>query len=154
MAELRMRNIDEHLLALAERHGGRLTTHQIIVDAKKPSSPLHSRFEWNLKKAAYAHWVDTAQKLVSRAESLFEIKKVEIKSYAFIRDPALPPDVPGYRTVASLREDKVQAREALRQECLRAVALLSRTREMAAILGLEEEVEAILAQIFKLSRAA
>lgn len=57
--------IGEELDRLTSANGGRLET-QIVVNAAKSSrSVLHKHFEWNVERAANAHWNDQARKLIA-----------------------------------------------------------------------------------------
>lgn len=41
-----------------------VTTQEVVADARDPRSPLHAYFEWDVEKAAEAHWLDRARELV------------------------------------------------------------------------------------------
>ena len=57
--------IGEALDAIRVANGGKLPTKAIWETAKdNPSNALHRHFEWDLKRAAEAHWHDTANALV------------------------------------------------------------------------------------------
>jgi len=40
---------------------GRIENRLVVKEARKKSSPLHSEFEWDINKAAMAHWEDRAK---------------------------------------------------------------------------------------------
>ena len=42
-----------------------LSVHEVVKAAKNPKNPLHSEFQWNIEKAAYKHWCETARRLIS-----------------------------------------------------------------------------------------
>ena len=43
-----------------------------LVDASKPrNSPTHHLFEWDVKRAAEAHWLDRARDLIAQVEVVF-----------------------------------------------------------------------------------
>jgi hypothetical protein len=146
-------SVTERLLWL-EKRDGVLMPDAVIEDARNPKSPLHEEFEWNLKVAALRHWVDRARELIRAVRLEIRTTYHKISAIGFLHDPSLPPQVAGYKSIHSLRQSKVEARAALRQECLRASASLRRAREVAVALNLENEVEAILASVMQLIRAA
>ena len=47
--------VKKRLIEIEEANGGRLTPDAVVRDAKRKDSPLHSCFEWDVKKAAAAH---------------------------------------------------------------------------------------------------
>jgi hypothetical protein len=55
----------EHIAKLQEERGGVLTPDDVVDDAKDPSSPLHDEFEWDVEKAAAAHWRQRARGLMN-----------------------------------------------------------------------------------------
>lgn len=54
----------EYLEDLREDSGGALTTTAVYEAAMDPDSPLHEEFEWDVEKAAQAHWRDRAGNLI------------------------------------------------------------------------------------------
>lgn len=49
---------------LSTRHGGRLQADDVWKAARPASSPLHGRFEWDVQKAAIAHWREQARDIL------------------------------------------------------------------------------------------
>lgn len=58
--------VGEHLEALREKNGGRLTPDLILKDAGKMRSPIHMYFEWVDTVAAHEHRLNQARYLVRR----------------------------------------------------------------------------------------
>jgi hypothetical protein len=48
--------------------GGRLEAAEVVKAARAPSSPLHTYFEWDDKKAAAAHRIGQARDLIRRVQ--------------------------------------------------------------------------------------
>lgn len=46
------------------QHGGEITADDLVAEAKAKESPLHDDFEWNDKKAAHAHRLETARSML------------------------------------------------------------------------------------------
>lgn len=55
--------IGQSLAAIAAAHANRLRPQHVVDAARAPRHPLHKHFEWNVDKAAQAHWLDTARSL-------------------------------------------------------------------------------------------
>ena len=56
----------QRLLELYERDG-KLTAESVLADATDPLSPLHSRFEWDDKVAAFEYRLEQARLIVRKA---------------------------------------------------------------------------------------
>ena len=143
-----------HVKELALANGGRMSPDLIIADAKKKRSPIHGLFEWDLKKAAHQHWLDTARTIITSVTVVCTEHTVTIPTNAYIEDPDKPIGSQGYVSTVTLRNDKEKARRALWRELERAESYLHRAHRVAAAVGLSNEVESILAQIRNLQRAA
>jgi hypothetical protein len=69
---------------LRMRNGGVLSPEDIVKDARNPSAPYHGEFEWNLKKAAHLHHLNTARYLMrSIKEVIVRVsgKKESVRAY-------------------------------------------------------------------------
>lgn len=55
--------IGQSLAAIAAAHANRLRPQHVVDAARAPRHPLHKHFEWDVDKAAQAHWLDTARSL-------------------------------------------------------------------------------------------
>lgn len=123
---------------------GTLTPDAVLKDAKSPKSPLHPEFEWDDSVAGHQHRVAQARDLIARVRVEIETTTRQIKVPAYVRDPNAATDEQGYVSVASLKNDRAKAMDVLRNEAERTAALLQRTRDLAAALDLEAELDPIL----------
>lgn len=58
-------DIHDELLQIKQAHGGRLDLDDVWQYAKAhPKSALHTRYNWDVRTAAEAHWRDTSQDLI------------------------------------------------------------------------------------------
>lgn len=76
----------EHIEKLKEKTSGKITADDVVTDARKISSPIHSAFEWDDSEAAEKYRLDQARYLL-RSLILVEYKKEEkepIKVRAFV----------------------------------------------------------------------
>lgn len=131
--------------------GGRLTPSAVVADAKLKGSPLHALFEWNVKKAAELHWTQRAREIIGAVEIVVNTSETTVKAPMYVRDPEAKGE--GYRSVASLAADPVNARESLIYTLTVAAGHLRRAYDLAQPLGLSAEVDAMLGQIAGLQRS-
>lgn len=126
----------ERIRELEEEHG-HVTPDMVIEEARDPASPLHSCFEWDIEKAALAHWREQARELIASVRYTYTVQDVEYSAPAFVHDPSLPSGEQGYISVPRLKSNKDLAREALVEEFSRAAAALRRAYELASALAFE-----------------
>ena len=50
-------------LVTLERQG-RTTAEDVLADAKRPDSPLHDLYDWDVTAAAEAHWLDRTRAII------------------------------------------------------------------------------------------
>src|SRR4051794_38416660 len=66
---------------------GRVTPDAVIEAAKNPKSALHGEFEWDVTKAAYQHWTDTARRLIREVRLVVTYEDIRIAAPYYIADP-------------------------------------------------------------------
>ena len=142
--------VRERLAQIEKANGGRLTPDDVVKDAKKPSSPLHAHFEWDVKKAAAQYWLDQARTLITSVRIITRTETSTIRSVFYVRDPSTASDEQGYVSVQTLRTDIDLAHEALVAEFSRVAALLRRARELAIVLNATDEIDDLLGQVIDL----
>lgn len=142
------------LLKEIEDREGRLTPDLVVDAARDPEHPLHARFEWDDGKAAQAHRIATARRLIASAQIRIRYSKVVLSAPAYVRDPAAESGVQGYRSVVKLRDEDEESRSVILGEMRRVTSILKRTRALVLALGkqidldrLEAEVESFIASV-------
>lgn len=138
MTETRRRQINAQLHRLAELHDGRLVPDMVIEDARDPSSPLHGEFEWDDARAAHAHRVSTALKLINGFRVNVSIEERTLNAPAYVRSVQRPVEYTAIDRVAAERD---LAQATLQREAKRVLAALDRMRAIAVALGMGERVE-------------
>lgn len=106
--------VADRLQALHTRHSGLLRETDVVADAKKKNSPLHSYFEWDDRKASEAYRLEQASALIRRVKVkvIVEPETPPIRVRAFIanRDVAneTVDDVESgtYRSIHDVVENK------------------------------------------------
>lgn len=143
--------VRERLIYLQNKHG-QITPQIVVDDAKTKESPLHGKFDWNVRSAAMKHWLHTARELIQRVNLISsESETITIKAPYYVRDPSVAANEQGYVSVAQLLKDPSRARESLRLEFGRAEGALTRARAVASALNMEGEVEAMIVQLVRMT---
>jgi 1,4-alpha-glucan branching enzyme len=137
--------IREHLKFL--ELNGRLTPERVVHDAKRPESPLHEHFLWDVQKAAEHFWLDQARDLIRAVKVVVVINEVTVKAPYYVPDPSKNGREQGYTTLDALRDDPVSAKQSLIAECERAAGVLRRARLIALALNLEGQIDTVLAHV-------
>lgn len=139
--------VRQRLAQIEKANGGRLTPDDVVKDAKKPNSPLHAHFEWDVKKAAAQYWIEQARNLITSIRVTTRTETSNIRSVFYVRDPSAASDEQGYVSVQTLRTDAEMAHEAIVAEFSRVADLLRRARELAIVLNATEEIDDLLDRV-------
>lgn len=137
-------NLIRNRLAKILQEQGTLTPDAIVKDARNVKSPLHDEFEWDDSVAGHQWRLAQARALIARVKVQITTTTQTYKVPAYVRDPNAATDEQGYVAVATLKDDRSRALDVLRNEAERTAALLQRTRDLAAALDLETELDPIL----------
>ena len=97
--------VKNRLEQIASAHSGRITADMVVADAKSKDSPLHGMFEWDARKAAQQHWLDTARKLIRSVEVVMVVENITVRAPVYVRDPDQETAKQGYIAVSNLRRD-------------------------------------------------
>ena len=123
---------------------GSITPDLVIKAASDPNNVLHHLFEWDDTKASNSYRVDQARHIITSVRINIVTESRTISAVSYVRDPRLPNDQQGYISVAKLKTDKDLAKDSIRYEFQRAYAHLHRAKTHAEILGMEDQVSALL----------
>lgn len=123
---------------------GRLEPSIVVETARPSTSVLHSLFEWDVTKAAQAHWLEKARELIRtvRVEIRTETTRIVIPRY--VKNPSKSPVEQGYVETTSIPAGSDLAREAVQRELDLAIAHIRRAERIGAVLGFAEEVQQVL----------
>jgi hypothetical protein len=136
--------IRKRINQLYRKSRGVLTPDMVIEDARSRTSPLHGLFEWSENKAAYQHWLDTAREIISCVRVVINTSTRDVEVHRYIH---IGGQTPGYNEITKIRSERELAMETLKQEFQCVANALHRAREIAAALGLESEIDALLRQV-------
>jgi hypothetical protein len=141
--------IVQRLRALEDKYG-RLTPEILVRDARNPKSPLHDQFDWDVKRAAMAHWLEQARAIIRSVTVIVHEDRCIVRSPVYVRDPAQALSDQGYISVVKLRDDPESARDAVLAEFARAASALRRAHAVASALNLANEVTELYERVEKL----
>lgn len=131
---------------------GRITPQAVVDAAKGKDSPLYEFFEWDIKKAAHLHWLETASRLIRMVQFRETFQDRTIVAPFFVRDPERPSTEQGYRSISHIRSDEDAARDVLVDEMAMVGGILKRARSVAAVLGMADAVAEIEAKVADFTR--
>jgi len=127
--------------ACADRKG-RVTPDAVIEAAKNPKSILHKEFEWDVDKAAHAHWTDTARRLIREVRLIVQYDDVKIVAPYYIADAGT--DESAYVPTSKVADRHAAAQRALVDELARIKGAIHRATSLAAVFGLTSNFERML----------
>jgi hypothetical protein len=133
---------------------GRLTPRNVVNEARKPKSPLHSWFKqrgaWDDKHAAQKYREILARELIRTFSVTVTTTTLRLRAPQYVRDPHSPPREQGYVAVTRVRNDTDRTREVLVEEFKRAGAAMTRAKSLAAAFNLENDIECVGREIDRL----
>lgn len=146
MLPVQKKAIEERLERIRMRNNGVLTPEAVVADAADKSSPLHSEFEWNDKRAAHQHRLNQARELIRKVTVEIKTTSRTVCVPRYVRDQTVDPHHQGYAPVAEIKDEISVARETLVYEFRRAMSLLERTADIASVIGLDAEFADLIAR--------
>lgn len=102
-------------LNAVKRRKGRLLAPDVVEAAKDPDSPLHDQFEWDDSKAAHAHRVWQARRLIVSVGLIEDGDREPVQLYYSLSSDRASGG--GYRDIRDIVSD-----DELREELLRDAA--------------------------------
>ena len=133
-----------------EDRSGRVRPERVVEAARDPKSVLHKRFQWDVRKAAMAHWLETAQELIRQVKLVVTIDDVRIAAPYYVADPSVKYSAYTMTTSIAKREDL--AEDVLLDEIARIEGAIERARGAAAVFGLSSHFEKMLLDVVEVKR--
>jgi len=135
-------NIQEVAVRLTalEQANGLLDPVDVVEAARDPASPMHDFFEWDDSEAARLHRLGQARQLIRRVKIEVTVRDVPMDVVRYVRDP----DTVSYRNITNVRTEEDTARRVITDEMMRVSKAAKRARAIAAVLGVEGDVQEIL----------
>ena len=104
---------------IADEQGGEITAAQVVNEARKPDSSLHSLFDWDDQSAAEKHRLTQARTLIRSIRVEIKTETTKVRAVGFVRNPDVDPKEQGYVSVDSVRSDEDRQRDILLAEFAR-----------------------------------
>ena len=131
---------------LRAKHGGELTTAQVLDAAKRTNSPIHDLFEWSDSKAAKAFRLRQAGDLIRSFHVVYEEAPERVhRAYEVVKRPPVgEKNLGGKKTFYSTTDEIMcdpEKRDTLVLDALRQ--LTSWRRKFAGLTELQEVIDSI-----------
>jgi hypothetical protein len=141
--------IEARLVELTDKGNGILTPEAVVKDAANKRSPLHARiFRESDQDAAHAHRLELARQLIRTVMVNIKINRRTIRVVGYVHDPASKSKA-GYVPTISLVNERERALETIQHEFERIESIIRRSREIADVLDLSDELESLLENIVR-----
>lgn len=140
-------SVAHELTEIAAQHGGLLLPADVVAEARSVASPLHHYFEWDDSVAAEAYRLDQARVLIRSVRVVVNYDTLKLVVPAWVKDQTRVQSAPGYIETVSLRSDADRARDTVKAEIERAEWSLQRAEGVAALLGQQDALMAILQRL-------
>jgi hypothetical protein len=136
------KDVSEVLSMLAAENNDILLPEKILIEAERPSSPLHSFFEWDDTEAARQYRLVQARELVRVHVRIIENVKEPVRAYVSLSSDRVHGG--GYRPILKVLSD-TQQRGVLLQDALRELESFRIKYQMLVELGkIFEETSTLL----------
>jgi len=134
--------LKKRAIAACKNSKGKLTPDAVIEAAKDPTSVLHGEFEWDVNKAAYQSWTDTARRLIREVQLVVEYQDVRVVAPFYITDHGSKES--SYVETTKVAKKHAFAKQALGDELARIKGAVHRAMSMAVVFGLVSNFEKML----------
>lgn len=151
---MRSEEIKLILERLAAANGGCLTPEMVVQEASAEDSPLHDEFEWNDTKAGAAFRLEQARAVIRKVRIEVTVQEHTFVVPAYIRDQSVPSSDQGYVHTLHIRSDADLKRDTFHSELGRALQVLRRVRDLAAVWGLLDDFDATVKNIESMQQRA
>ena len=135
-----------------EDDGGRVSALVVLEDAQDKASPLHELFDWNNKTAAHQHRLHQAREIIGAVTVQITHHNRTLDTPAYVNLPGA--DGRGYQRTDAVREDPEQATRSMIFTLDVAAGHLRRAFDLAGPLGLEDEIDKLLAEVVHVKQIA
>lgn len=135
---------EQRAFILSLDRDGNIAPDDMLAAGEPEDSPIHSLFVWDNDIAGHRYRLDQARELIRRVQVHYiegEPKVRDIRVSEYVHDPDLPHGQQGYVRTGLLKTREESAATALQAELDRVASMITRTRSIAAKLGLSAECE-------------
>lgn len=135
------------LAQLEKQKGGILTPEDVVEFAKaNPKSATHKRFDWDLKSAAYSHWLEQARNILRVWVRVVDDGDTQKEMRATVSVSAPTPDNPQAREYQSTEIvlSNEETRRQLIYNTLRRIAGILRSYPIDELSPLSKQVDRLM----------
>jgi len=143
----------EYLKGLSNADGY-IDPEHVVAIATDAADLLHDEFEWDNAIAGHRHRVEQAQKLIRFVKFEIRTTRETVIAPYYVVDPKRPPKSKRYLAITVASRNQEIARMILTEELERIAAQVLRAKEVASVLGLSAELEALLENVTSLQTRA
>ena len=133
----------EFILGLADENGN-IEPDALTAAAQGNNSPIHGLYEWRDEVAAAAYRREVSKKLIRFVKLEVVINKVSVISPYYVVDPNRPKKSRRYIEITVAAKEREVARQVLFAEVDRITLAIQRALAVARVLGLHDELRALL----------
>lgn len=132
---------------------GTVTPDRVVEAAADEASPLHGEFLWDNSAAGHLYRLAQARCLIREIRfEVADVPKRVIGSISYVHRPGSSSQA--YIPLSRVARNKKMARQVIEAELVRCEAAINRAREIAAVLNLREELDALLREAISIKRRA
>lgn len=132
----------------------RIDPEVVTEAARNPKCVLHDEYVWDVEDAARQQWRDTSQRLIRMVRLEVTIEREVVVAPYYVPQPNREPKTRTYIALTSASRDRTMAQQVLLAELDRIGAAIRRSREVAAVLGLTDQLEGLLLDVTTLKSRA
>ncbi len=141
---MRLTQAQQARVQALEGKDGRISARRVLEDAKQKSSPLHKLYDWNVKRASEKWWLHQTRLIIASVTVKITVNEITFDHSKYVKDMTVKE---GYQSTFVMKADSASARESLIFTLTIASGHLQRAYDLAAPLGLQHEIDGLLAQI-------
>jgi hypothetical protein len=142
-----------YIRSLADARGY-IEPSRVVEAARDPDNPLHDEFEWDIDKAAEQQWIEQARRLIRLVKVEITVEHREIRAVGYVVDPDRPAGSRRYVDISVAARHREQAHQIIADEMSRITSAVRRAQAIAAVLGLEDELDRLLDNVRTVIAAA
>lgn len=139
--------VGEHLEAVREAHGGRLTPGDVVDAARDEASPIHAAFNWDDAAAAQAHREQVARNLMGSIRCVIRVQAQTGEEDRVTRALVSVRDAEGshYAPIAVVLASDDYRQQLIVSARKELIAFKRKYAEIADLLGMAETIDAAVA---------
>jgi hypothetical protein len=124
---------------------GRVTPSGVVKAAYDEDNPLHDYFEWRDDVAAHQHRLAVARSLIR--EVRYQVMDTTNRNVSVVNYLHIPGNQQGYIPLSAASRNRKLSTEIMMSELSRCESAITRARDIADVLELRQELDALLERV-------